>query len=79
MIKITPIQEENKFKPFSITLDIENETQAALIFAALLMQGREISIMNRKACLSLEHRSFDVSLIKEYQAYIENMMAVTKY
>ena len=78
MIKITPIQEEKKFKPFSITLDIENETQAALIYAGLLMEGHEITITNRLSCLSLEHKTFSVDAINEYAAHVDNMMQPVK-
>jgi hypothetical protein len=73
-IKITPTEEEKKFKPFSITLDIENETQASLVFAALLMEGHEITIMNRKASLAIDQPSFNPTIIRDYRLHINGMM-----
>lgn len=80
-IKIEPIEEEKKFKPFKITLDIENETQANLIYA-VLNAGKDsrINLLNQfgmsDSFLPFKNgqKGFPYDDYNEFDDYIKSML-----
>lgn len=80
-IKIEPIEQEKKFKPFKITLDIENETQANLVYAVLNIgdagMGKLLDNFGYKQdgiVLDYYQDAFSGKIFNEYEDYIEQMM-----
>jgi hypothetical protein len=85
-IKIEPIEQENKFKPFKITLDIENETQANLIYAVLNCECDGEIIGSTTAAFIQKHGSECIGVIKSsesfptinYRRYKEHIQSMLK-
>jgi hypothetical protein len=89
-IKIEPIEQEKKFKPFKITLDIENMTQANLIYAVLNCECDGEIIGSTTAAFIQKHGSVYLGVIKasesfpainyiRYKEHVENIMIAKRH
>jgi hypothetical protein len=65
-IKIEAIEQDRKFKPFKITLDIENEAQADLMYAVFNSCNHLPSISYLLNMITDKQGSFDPKVYSEY-------------